>query len=100
MSIRTIKFVNGEEVVAEVEQANDCYILKNPMRIAVIGEGQLGFIPYLIFSDEDEVEINERNVLYILTPSADIKNSYNVKFGSGIVLPTGAETSIITSRKN
>jgi len=97
--IKLIKLITGEEIVAEIGDRRDVNILKNPMRLMMIGEGQLAFLPYLMFAEEEEVEIEMKHILYCLTPTLEIQNNYNKKFGSGIVLPTGAETNIIMSGK-
>jgi len=94
--LKLIKLITGEEIVAEMNAGiNTTWLLKNPMRLMMVGEGQLAFMPYLMFAEEEEVEIDDKHIVHCLTPTLDIQNNYNRKFGSGIIMPNGAETNLI-----
>lgn len=98
-NITLIKFLGGEEILAEVlsEEATTLTV-KNAVRIVVIPDQlnpktpQVGLAPYLQFSDTKELTFNRNLVVTTATPLTDFVNQYNSLFG-GIHIPT---SSIIT----
>ena len=99
-NITLIKFLGGEEVIAEVISENIGTVInvKNAVRIVVIPDQlnpktpQVGLAPYLQFSDDKEISINRSLVVTTAKPHTDFINQYNSLFG-GIQIPT---SSIIT----
>lgn len=89
--IRILKLVTGDDVIADVEKKENELILKNPQAILATPEG-IGLMPLMPFSNEKEYAINLKNIIFDLEPEEELKNSYNSKFGSGIVI---AKNSII-----
>lgn len=86
--VRIIKLLNGEELVGEIESRSEGTLrVKNPMRIIATREG-LGMAPYSVLSEDVLFNINGDHVTCISSPEKEILNSYNSKFGSGIVIPT------------
>ena len=93
-NVTLIKFLGGEEIIAEVVSQNDTSInVKNPVRIVVIPDKmdaktpQVGLAPYLQFSDTKELTFNRNLVVTTATPLIDFVNQYNSLFG-GIQLAT------------
>ena len=99
-NITLIKFLGGEEVIAEVISENIGTVInvKNAVRIVVIPDQlnpktpQVGLAPYLQFSDDKEISINRSLVVTTAKPHTDFINQYNSLFG-GIQIPT---SNIIT----
>jgi len=93
-NITLIKFLGGEEILAEVlsEEATTLTV-KNAVRIVVIPDQlnpktpQVGLAPYLQFSDTKELTFNRNLVVTTATPLTDFVNQYNSLFG-GIQLAT------------
>ena len=93
-NITLIKFLGGEEILAEVlsEEATTLTV-KNAVRIVVIPDKmdpktpQVGLAPYLQFSDTKELTFNRNLVVTTATPLTDFVNQYNSLFG-GIQLAT------------
>jgi len=83
-NIKLLKFVSGEEVIAQVEDNGSVYTLKDPVRIALTERGA-AIIPFSPFAKADVFQINREHFLFIADVDDDIKNEYNMKFGSGIV---------------
>ena len=88
--IKCVKFTSGEEIITQIEnklttENVKCFTLTKPVRIGVTQDGQMVMSPWLMFSNQDEVVIEGKNVLYITDIHDEIKNAYNEKFGSGIV---------------
>jgi hypothetical protein len=93
-NVTLIKFLGGEEILAEVVSDNDASIqVKNAVRIVVIPDQlnpktpQVGLAPYLQFSDTKELTFNRNLVVTTATPLTDFVNQYNSLFG-GIQLAT------------
>lgn len=93
-NVTLIKFLGGEEILAEVVSDNDASIqVKNAVRIVVIPDQlnpktpQVGLAPYLQFSDTKELTFNRNLVVTTATPLKDFVNQYNSLFG-GIQLAT------------
>lgn len=93
-NVTLIKFLGGEEVLAEVISENVTQInVKNAVRIVVIPDQlnpkstQVGLAPYLQFSDDKELALNKSLVVTTAAPLTDFVNQYNGLFG-GIQLAT------------
>lgn len=93
-NVTLIKFLGGEEILAEVVSENVTSInVKNAVRIVVIPDQlnpkspQVGLAPYLQFSEDKELTFNRSLVVTTATPLTDFINQYNSLFG-GIQLAT------------
>jgi hypothetical protein len=93
-NLKLIKFLGGEEVLAEVVSENDTSItVKNAVRIVVIPDQlnpktpQVGLAPYLQFSETKDLTLNKNLVITTATPLTEFVNQYNSLFG-GIQLPS------------
>ena len=93
-NVTLIKFLGGEEILAEVISENVTTInVKNAVRIVVIPDQlnpkstQVGLAPYLQFSDDKELALNKSLVVTTASPLTDFVNQYNGLFG-GIQLAT------------
>ncbi len=93
-NVKLIKFLGGEEIVAEVVKETDSTLeVKNAVRIVVIPDQlnpktpQVGLAPYLQFSDTRELTFNRNLVVTTAVPLTDFLNQYNSLFG-GIQLAT------------
>ena len=93
-NVTLIKFLGGEEILAEVlsDEATTLTV-KNAVRIVVIPDQlnpkstQVGLAPYLQFSDDKELTLNKTLIVTTATPLTDFVNQYNSLFG-GIQLAT------------
>lgn len=94
MSVKIIKLINGEELLADVVNPNfDPITIKNPVRIVVMPNKidpktpNIGFAPWAEFSDDKEITIDKHHVVAIMTPIKEFVNQYNSMFG-GLVVPS------------
>lgn len=92
-NVKLIKFLGGEEIVAEVvSETENTLEVKNAVRIVVIPDQlnpkspQVGLAPYLQFSDTRELTFNRNLVVTTAVPLTDFLNQYNSLFG-GIQIP-------------
>lgn len=96
MSVKLIKLITGEELLAEVAATSpipNALTMKNPVRVIVMPNKidpktpNIGFAPWAEFSDEKTFEVDKSHVLCIMTPIKEFVNQYNSMFG-GLVVPT------------
>ena len=92
-NIKLIRLLNGEELIAEVVLDTGLKLtVKNPIRIVVMPPKNnsqaptVGFAPWMEFSEETEVTLDNSHVLCIMTPIKEFVTQYNSTF-SGLVLP-------------
>jgi len=90
-----VKFINGEEILAElVYDLSDTFIrVRNPVRVVLVPskvdptQPSIGFAPWCEFSAAKDLEIYKTSVVYMTEPVQEFKNQYNTMFG-GIVAPS------------
>lgn len=94
MTVKIIKLVNGDELLADVINENiDPIIIKNPVRIIVMPNKidpktpNIGFAPWAEFSDDKTFTLDKANIIVIMNPIKEFIQQYNSMFG-GLVLPT------------
>lgn len=93
MSVKIIKLITGEELLAEIMPSSESICkIKNPVRIIVMPNKidpktpNIGFAPWAEFSDEKEFVLDKSHVLATMTPINEFANQYNSMFG-GLVVP-------------
>lgn len=91
-NIKCIKLISGEEIIADIDQSVDgLLILKNPLLIMMVpnqnNQFGIGLAPFCAYAKDPQIPIREGAVVTIFDPDTGMKNEYNVRFGSGIVVP-------------
>lgn len=96
MSIKGLKLVTGEEVIAKVENSGDNrYKLTNAVQLRMVppqvagGQPSMGFVPFPPFGNKkyDFIIIEPLHVAYMYDPVEEIIENYNQTF-SGIITPS------------
>lgn len=88
MKIKVLKLVTGEEIITQVKSEDENTItLVEPQKFMISQEG-VGSMPLMPMSKDKEYCILKNHVVLISEPDDDIKNVYNSKFGSGVVVPS------------
>ena len=95
--IRIIRFLNGQEVVADVLSEEDGLTLKNPLVLRLTettpNNINIALTPFLPLAAEDTVSFKQdfvdANVFLIYIPVQDIQDKY-IKAFSNIIQPTKA----------
>ena len=92
MSIKLIKLVSGEELIAKVEECVaalklfDIAILV-PIQVDDEGNTSIALMPWLPHADTEKgVDISNTHILCSLTPNKNIESQYR-KATSGIITP-------------
>ncbi len=100
MATKILKLISGEEVIGDYEERDGKHFIGKPAKLVLYPDGEGGLVPSIMpwipFSDEDEVEIKaECIMLRPMEPAQDIRNEYNQSFGSGFVDTTPTARDII-----
>ncbi len=83
--VKLIKLITGEEVIASITEGESITQLKNPARLAFMGDAAR-LIPFSLFAKGELISIKNEHILFITDVEDDVLNGYNGQFGSGIVL--------------
>lgn len=91
-NVRCIKLISGEEIIADIDQSVDgLLILKNPLQIMMIpGQNNqfgIGLAPFCPYAKETNIPVREGAIVTIFEPETGMLNEYNIRFGSGIIVP-------------
>jgi hypothetical protein len=92
MTVKLIKLINGDELLAEITTSTDILKIKNPVRIVVMPNKidpktpNIGFAPWADFSDDKSFTLDMSHVLCIMTPIKEFASQYSAMFGK-IVTP-------------
>jgi len=86
MAVAFVKLFDGDDVVADVEKnADGSVVLTSPAKLMLTPQG-LGMMPMNPFVSDKKFTLPANFVVYTATPDDEIKNAYNAKFGSGLVI--------------
>lgn len=94
METKFLKFVTDDDVIAQVEEQETSYKLKNPAKLIITHEG-IGLGPLNPFVTSKEIEVKKEHVVYVGEPETEFKNAYNSQFGSGIVTAPASALNIV-----
>tara|TARA_B100001758_G_scaffold180360_1_gene157081 strand:+ start:221 stop:562 length:342 start_codon:yes stop_codon:yes gene_type:complete len=96
-NIQIVKLTTGEDLIGEVTEdeieGRGFLIINKPAIIMIMPKPgndtdfTVGLAPYAPFAKEHKVPVFPAHVVSIYDPSKEMLNSYNSKFGSGIVQP-------------
>ena len=91
-NIKCIKLISGEEIIADIDESLEgLVILRKPLLIMMVpnqnNQFGIGLAPFCPYAAGGDVPIRAGAVVSIFEPDAGMKNEYNVRFGSGIVVP-------------
>jgi hypothetical protein len=94
MKIKVLKLITGEEIITQLKSEDEnTVVIVEPQKFIMSQEG-IGSMPLMPMSKDKEYSLSKSHVILISEPDDDIKNVYNSKFGSGVVIPTSS--NIIT----
>ena len=85
MNIKVIRLVSGEELIGEWNEEKT--IINNPVIMVPIAKDQLGFQPWIPYSEEEDVQLKEQHIMTVLIPDKKLQNEYNKVYGSGLIIP-------------
>ena len=85
MNIKVVRLVSGEELIGGWNEEKN--IITNPVIMVPIAKDQLGFQPWIPYSDEEDVQLKDQHIMTVLTPDKKLQNEYNKVYGSGLIMP-------------
>ena len=88
MKIKLLRLVSGEELIAEVvNSSEDSYTLKDAIVMIPAGEGRIGFMPFLPYTEaKDGISIRKQDVMFVVDPIEDLIDQFRLA-RSGISTP-------------
>ena len=91
-NIKCIKLISGEEIIADIDESIEgLVILRKPLLIMMVpnqnNQFGIGLAPFSPYAQSGDIPIRAGAVVSIFEPDTGMVNEYNVRFGSGIVLP-------------
>ncbi len=85
--MKLVRLTSGEEVICELEHTMDGnYIIKDGVMLTALGEGRIGFMPFMAYSNGDAIEVDKRFVMFVTEPAQEIVDNI-VSSRSGIQIP-------------
>ena len=85
--VKLIGLVTGEHLLVKVEDSTGAsWKVKNAAVLIPMGEGKLGFTPWIPYANENEIFINRDKIIFESTPQTELYNKYSSAFG-GLVVP-------------
>lgn len=85
MAIMLVKTRNDDDIIADIEETENKITLTNPIRMLMTNQG-VGMMPWNPFTRDKAMTIDKDFVLCITNPEDEIRNAYNSKYGTGILL--------------
>ena len=85
MNIKIVRIVSGEELIGDWN--DETKTITQPVVMVPLGKDQLGFQPWIPYSEEEEMTFKEQHIIVVLTPDTKLQNEYNRVFGSGLLVP-------------
>ena len=90
-----IRLVTGEEVIAKIKEETDTTLtVEDGIMLIPAGEGKIGMVPFMPYSEGDPIELNKAHIMFRTTPNEDLRRQV-LRITTGIETPN-AGLSIIT----
>ena len=85
MNIKIVRIVSGEELIGEWNEKTNT--ITSPVVMVPVAKDQLGFQPWIPYSEDEEITFKEQHIVVVLTPDTKLQNEYNRVYGSGLLVP-------------
>lgn len=92
--MKLIRLVTGEEVIAQIQEDDTSITIEEGVMLIPAGEGKIGMVPFMPYSDGSPITINKRHVMFTTNPNEDLYRQV-LRVTTGIETPN-AGLSIIT----
>lgn len=94
MNVKVFRLNSGEEILSRFEETKTHYTLKDPAILVPIGQGQIGLMPWLMYTKaKNGVEIPKSFIAFTIDPLEELKSQYDSSLNKGIVTPTKSVSS-------
>jgi hypothetical protein len=89
MNVKVFRLNSGEEVLSRFEEQADCWLLKDPAILVPVGQGQIGLMPWLMYTKAaNGVSIPKSFVAFTVEPLDELKSQYDASLNKGLVTPS------------
>jgi hypothetical protein len=89
MNVKLFRLNSGEEILARFEEQDTVYVLKDPAILIPMREGQIGMMPWLIYTKAAKgVSISKSFIAFIVDPVEELKSQYDSSLNQGLVTPS------------
>ena len=85
MNVKIIRIISGEELIGDWN--DETKTITQPVVMVPLGKDQLGFQPWIPYSEDEEITFKEQHIVVVLTPDTKLQNEYNRVYGSGLLVP-------------
>ena len=85
MNIKIVRIVSGEELIGDWNKETNT--ITNPVVMIPIAKDQLGFQPWIPYSEEEAMTFKEQHIVVVVTPDTKLQNEYSRVYGSGLLVP-------------
>ena len=85
MNIKVVRLVSGEELIGEWNE--ETKTITNPVIMIPVAKDQLGFQPWIPYSEEEAMTFKEQHIVVVVTPDTKLQNEYSRVYGSGLIVP-------------
>jgi hypothetical protein len=72
----SIKLVNGEEIIARLEEETTDYVKITKPLAVTLGPQGLGMIPFMFLASKDEIKLKQQHILVISPSKKDAADQY------------------------
>lgn len=94
-NIKIVRISTGEELIADVKEADSKIILTDVAILIPTQQNSLGLAPFMAYSDASKgFNIDTSMVMFMVDPVQDLKNQYQEMF-SKIVTPSNDKKIIM-----
>ena len=93
--IKLYKLITSEEIVGEISEEGDVFVIKNPCAIMLIASRStpdshsMALVPYAGYTKDHTVRIKKTSIVWEADVAEELYNQYNMIFGSGIQIVPG-----------
>ena len=85
MNVKIIRLVSTEELIGDWNRETNT--ITDPVVRVPVAKDQLGFQPWIPYSDQEDIQLKEQHIMTVLTPDKKLQNEYNRVYGSGLLVP-------------
>jgi hypothetical protein len=88
--ILIVRMRSGEDVISQVIETDDGYLMKKPAMLVPAGQGNLGMLPWLMYGEipEQGIVIPKEATFFTFKPLKDLAEEYRTGFISKLVAPS------------
>ena len=72
MNVKIIRIISGEELIGDWNE--ETKTITSPVVMVPLGKDQLGFQPWIPYSEDEEITFKEQHIVVVLTPETKVQN--------------------------